>query len=327
MPTPVTVLIHPSQFPDRVRRELLESLRSRRVNHKFHYDSYKQTQRWLELHQAYAPSRTDPDCASLYDRGFEAAVGLVGSDQVQLIGLGCGGGQKDTRLLRALKGRGIRTTYIPADVSVAMVLEAAGAAREVADEIRPCVLDLGVIGDVREAFGEGPPAGAARLISFFGMIPNFEPGEVLPKLASLVRPGDGLLFSANLAPGEDYEAGVRRILPLYDNPLTAEWLLTFLFDLGVERQDGGLEWEIEAGGMGRESFLRVAAYFQFSRPRSLLVQGETFAFATGERIRLFFSYRYGLGQIRALLLRWGLAVTGQWIARSEEEGVFLCEKA
>ena len=136
-----------------------------------------------------------------------------------------------------------------------------------------------------------------------------------------------MLFSANLAPGNDYEAGVRRILPLYDNALTSEWLLTFLLDLGVEREDGCLDWGIESGGTGREPFLRVAAYFQFSRKRALRVQGETFEFATGERIRLFFSYRYGPGQIRALLMRWGLVVVEEWLARSGEEGLFLCERA
>src|SRR5438045_2612373 len=32
------VTIHASQFPEAVRRDLLESLRARQVNHKFHYD-------------------------------------------------------------------------------------------------------------------------------------------------------------------------------------------------------------------------------------------------------------------------------------------------
>ena len=56
------IAIHPSQFPEQVRRDLLESLRTRQVNHKFHYDSIKQTQKWLALHGAYSPSRTDPEC-------------------------------------------------------------------------------------------------------------------------------------------------------------------------------------------------------------------------------------------------------------------------
>ena len=56
------VTIHSSQFPENVRRDLLRSLRARRINHKFHYDSYKQAQKWLALHEACSPSRTDPGC-------------------------------------------------------------------------------------------------------------------------------------------------------------------------------------------------------------------------------------------------------------------------
>ena len=36
MSTIANVAIHASQFPDAVRRDLLESLRTRQVNHKFH---------------------------------------------------------------------------------------------------------------------------------------------------------------------------------------------------------------------------------------------------------------------------------------------------
>src|SRR5512143_3202559 len=59
----VKVAIHASQVPDRVRRDLIESLRTRRINPKFHYDSLKQTGKRLALREAYSPARTDPDCA------------------------------------------------------------------------------------------------------------------------------------------------------------------------------------------------------------------------------------------------------------------------
>ena len=58
----------PASSRRKSRQDLLESLRTRRVNHKFHYDSVKQTQQWLALHQAFSPSRTDADCAATYDR-------------------------------------------------------------------------------------------------------------------------------------------------------------------------------------------------------------------------------------------------------------------
>src|SRR5205814_10243675 len=96
------IAVQANQFPENDRRDLFESLRRRQVNHKFHYDSVKQTQKWLKLHQAYSPSRTDPDCEAAYKCGFAAAAQRVSGNVVQVIGLGCGGGQKDTRLLELL---------------------------------------------------------------------------------------------------------------------------------------------------------------------------------------------------------------------------------
>ena len=89
--------VHPGQFPAQVRRELLDSLRTRRLNHKFLYDGVKQTQKWLALHQAYSPWGTDTDCADVYDRSFQTVAGKVSAESVHLIGLGCGSGEKDTR--------------------------------------------------------------------------------------------------------------------------------------------------------------------------------------------------------------------------------------
>src|SRR5271157_5228223 len=90
--------------------------------------------------------------------------------------------------------------------------------------IHPFVCDLATAGDLRKVL----VTRHSSLVTFFGMIPNFEPEQILPKLASLVRPKDFLLFSANLAPGINYAAGVKKILPQYDNDLTRDWLMTFL---------------------------------------------------------------------------------------------------
>jgi hypothetical protein len=165
---------------------------------------------------------------------------------------------------------------------------------------------------------------AARLITFFGMIPNFEPDLILPRLASLLRPPDTLLFSANLAPGPDYAAGVRQILPQYDNPPTREWLLTFLLDLGVERADGDLRFTIETNPA--TSLQRVIGNFHFAKPHRLAIESDTFDFAAGSVIRLFFSYRYTPARVCAALASYGLTVNEQWITPSEEEGVFLCRR-
>jgi L-histidine N-alpha-methyltransferase len=320
-----TVRIHASQFPEAVRRDLLESLRARRLNHKFLYDSVKQARLWLALHQAYSPSRTDPDCAAIYDRSFEAAAGRLRARRVHLIGLGCGGGQKDAQLLQRLRSEGREVFYTPCDVSVALVLAARRAALDVVPERNciPLVCDLASAGDLPAVLRAQEPPDAARLISFFGMIPNFEPGIILPKLAALLRRQDLLLFSANLAPGADYAKGLRRILPQYDNPATRDWLLGFLLDLGVERRDGRLRFRIESA-RAASGVKRVTARFHFVRPREIQVDSRRFRFRAGESIRLFYSCRHTPALVRAGLGRQGLRVLDQWLADSGEEGVFLC---
>jgi uncharacterized SAM-dependent methyltransferase len=328
MPHPAHVTIHPSQFPGPVRRELIESFRRRRVNPKFHYDSVKQTRQWLALHQVFSPSRTDPDCAAAYDRSFAEAARRIGRRRVHVIGLGCGGGQKDTRLIELLKHRGAEVFYTPCDVSVAMVLEARRTALRAIPESRcfPLVCDLVLARDLPAVLARNAPPGAARLVTFFGMIPNFEPPVILPKFASLIAPEDQLLFSANLAPGRDYARGMNAILPQYDNALTREWLMTFLLDLGVERGDGEIRFGIETVP-GPARLKRVTADFHFSRPRRVHVDARRFRFRAGESIRLFFSYRYTPGRVRSLLRARGLRVTAQWVTPSGQEGVFLCRRS
>jgi uncharacterized SAM-dependent methyltransferase len=342
MSSVASVRIHASQFPEKVRRDLLESLRARQVNHKFHYDSVKQTQKWLALHQAYSPTRNDVDCRSIYTQAFKAAAEKIKSPRVHVIGLGCGGGQKDTRLLKLLKKAGRAIFYTPCDVSTAMVLVARRTALAVVPE-KHCfslVCDLATADDLDDALEQmvGPRCRAAlddpqvvptvptRLVTFFGMIPNFEPQIILPKLAALVRPKDFLLFSANLAPGTDYAAGMKKILPQYDNPLTRDWLMTFLLDLGVRRNDGKLLFEIGNGPAG-SGLKRIVARFHFKRACRIEIELEKFRFRPGDAIQLFFSYRYTPEHVRKVLARFGLEVCDQWITRSEEEGVFLCRNS
>jgi uncharacterized SAM-dependent methyltransferase len=315
------VTIHASQFPENVRRDLIASLATRRVNHKFHYDSVRQTQKWLALHQAHSPSRNDADCAGTYDRAFAEAVKQIAAKEIHVIGLGCGGGQKDTRLLKLLAAAGKEIYYTPSDVSVAMTLVARQTALAVVPEKNcfPFVCDLATADDLPAAFDPRP----STLVTFFGMIPNFEPEEILPKLAALVRPQDFLLFSANLAPGADYAAGMKKIFPQYDNALTRDWLMAFLHNLGVENGDGELRFTIETGAAHLQ---RVLARFHFTRDCRIAVETEEFKFRSGESIQLFFSYRYTPELVQKNLAHHGLTVRAQWLTKSAEEAVFLCQQ-
>ncbi|HOW66327.1 MAG TPA: L-histidine N(alpha)-methyltransferase [Candidatus Paceibacterota bacterium] len=322
MSSTINVFIHSSQFPDAVRKDLLESMRRRAVNHKFHYDTIRQAQKWLCLHETYSPARTRPEVANTYHQAFRQTVKRLGQGPVQVIGLGCGGGAKDCALIRCLEGRTVH--YRAVDVSTALVLKACQAAGEwmPPDRCLPLVCDLATAEDLPAEIEEHSPSGSIRILTFFGMLPNFEPAIILPRLAALVKPDDCLLCSANLAPGDDYRQGVERVRPLYDNALTRDWLMTFLSDLGVEADDGTMRFSIEEHPAG-SGLLRIAAYFEFLRGKQVRIDSVNFDFQPSDVLRLFFSYRHTPALVKDLLAPHGLSVDAQWISPCGEEGVFL----
>ncbi len=326
MSTLAQVSIHPSQFPDAVHAEFRASLAGRRMNHKFHYDTPNRARRWLAVHEAHSPARTDPDCLAMYARAFAAATVALGGADIQLVGLGCGGGQKDVQLLRELGRHSRRCSYVPLDVSPTLVLMAREAARTVISEdaIQPIVADLGVADDLAGALDTLRATNLPRLFSFFGMIPNFEPGMILPRLAALLRADDWLLFSANLAPSEDYAAGVTRMLPQYDNPETRRWLWTVMEDHGAGSEER-LQFAIEPDPV-EPDLLRLAAHWDVKRDATLVLEQESFPIQAGERFRLFFSYRHTPRTVTRLLGKHGLQVVETWSTTSGEEGVFLCRR-
>ena len=323
----VQVSIHPSQFPDAVHAELRASLAGRRMNHKFHYDTPGRARRWLAVHEAHSPARTDPGCLAMYERAFSAATSVLGPGEVRLIGLGCGGGQKDAQLLRELVRQSRRCSYVPLDVSPTLVLVAREAARRVIpeDAIHPCVADLAVADPLLGALDTLGGSDVPRIFSFFGMIPNFEPGMILPRLAALLRTDDWLLFSANLAPGADYAAGVTQILPQYDNPETRRWLWTVLEDHGAGSEEQRLQFAVEPDPL-EPDLLRLAAHWDVTRDATLALEQEHFPIEAGERFRLFFSYRHTPITVVRLLGKHGLTVVDGWSTSSGEEGVFLCRR-
>jgi uncharacterized SAM-dependent methyltransferase len=220
--------------------------------------------------------------------------------------------------LRELSAQGCQTIYTAVDVSLPLVITAREQATSHTSQTHGVVCDLESADDIRDELCECSVS--QRLLTLFGMMPNSEPEVILPRAARLLNRGDRLLLSANLAPGTDYRAGVERVLPQYDNALTTDWLLTFLHDLGIERDDGALQFSIEECA---SKLLRIRADYCLSRGRTIRFEGETFAFKAAEKIRLFYSYRYTPERLTDELAKQGLAVAKQWISASGEEGVFL----
>lgn len=322
------VFIHESQFPRIVLEQLKHSLHTRRVSHKFHYQTHRQVEKWHLLHQKYAPFNHDAECREIYSFAAEAAASQVGAEPAAVIGLCCGYGEKELELLQALQKYPRPISFCACDGSVAMVLRATETVvRIIAPaHISRVVCDLENARDMSACFASLLTAQSKRIYTFFGSLHNFEPNRIFLLLANLLQPGDQLLFSTNLVAETGYASAVESILPQYQNELTQEWLSLFVSDVGIRASCGTIQGGVESCGGGTE-LRRIALYFKFGQNITIKLAEENFEFSAGERMRLFFSYRYTVSRVLDLLARNGLKSEQHWVTRSGEEGVFLCGRS
>src|SRR5260221_3585356 len=176
-----------------------------------------------------SPIHANPKFARIYREAFAQVPDRLKPGKVLLAGLGCGRALKDLALLSSLKSRGCEAFFAAIDVSHDLVREwaqklvAAGAGHR-----RSLVCDLAqtaFLGQWLDARESGLP----RLLTFFGLVPNFAPSAVTRLFRAVLRPGDLLLASAHLVPlpdenGEELSSGMNLILPPSDKPETLAWL-------------------------------------------------------------------------------------------------------
>ncbi|GIX49547.1 MAG: hypothetical protein KatS3mg131_3758 [Candidatus Tectimicrobiota bacterium] len=207
---------------------------------------------------------------------------------------------------------------------MALVIEAVLRLRQDSPDVSlfPLVADVEAVPELAALLAaQAPPAGR-RLLACFGLLPNLDYGTFLPALRRLLRPGDWLLLSANLSP-QPYPDACPAILPQYDNPLAHAWFLGLLDSLGVPPRHA--ELRVTAQPLRVDGHIwQIRAVAVFCRPTTLTLYGESFAFAAGERVQLFFSTRFTPEAVPEVLAAAGLPVVAAWVFAGQEEGLYLC---
>lgn len=309
------VTVHPSQFPEVVDQEVLQSLQARIISGKLHYQSYLQAARWTRIHESFAPTDS-------VDEVFTALLERLETHRwpknLEVFSLGCGQGEKDVRVVQGLRQHAESVRYVACDASLSLVLSAMNRMQATL----PSVLTRGLVADVVRAtdldtFGDPE---SARLFLFLGMMPNVSGQMMLQRLKGWMRPNDHLWVSANLAPGDDYRAGCQAILPQYDNPPTRAWLETFLEGLGL-KDSGALTFHIEPVPE-TPNLLRIAANFQFHQAASTELLGEAIRFSPNDNLELFGSTRHTPSLLEKLLAEAGLSIQDRARANNGEEGLW-----
>jgi uncharacterized SAM-dependent methyltransferase len=320
----VTLTFHESQYPSQVVVQLRHGLRTRRLPGKFLYESPAQAQRWLAYHQAYSPSRTESALLALYQQSFQAALQAASTNSLHYISLGCGGGTKDTLFLQQAILQHKSVCFTPMDTSAALVVETMLRLQETLPDLPsfPLVVDLEVEPEFTAFLEQSEPPATQRLFGCFGMLPNFDYRTFLPYLRRLMRPIDLLFLSANLSP-LPYPASNPHIVPQYDNPLARVWFGGLLESLGFSISD--VDLRIETQALRPDGHIwQIYTDVRFLQQVHLTLHDESFAFHTGDRLRLFFSNRFTPQVMPQVLAEAGLTTIATFLLASQEEGIYLC---
>jgi uncharacterized SAM-dependent methyltransferase len=322
----VTLTFHDSQYPARMAEQLRQGLRARKLPGKFLYESPAQAQRWLAYHQAYSPSRTASALLALYQQAFQTALQMLSSSSLHYVSLGCGGGNKDVLFLQRATQHCSALVFTPMDTSAALVVETMLRLQDALPALTtaPLVVDLDAEPPLTIWLAQHETPAHRRLLSCFGMLPNFAYQTFLPYVKNLMRPGDLLLLSANLSPGL-YADAVGRILPQYDNPLARAWYVGLLDSLGFAASQ--IRLAVHTSPLRADDHIwQIRAEATVQHPMHLTVYDEMFNFTAGESIEVFFSNRFTPQVMPEVLAEAGLTLVQTFLFDSQEEAIYLCTR-
>jgi L-histidine Nalpha-methyltransferase len=322
----IDIEFHSSVWGQASISALSQALTLRELPSSFLYKGAYSACLWERLHLAHAPSCQEEAEVSLHARGIHCLAKHLPNSMFQLVALGCGLAEKESLFLGQLGDRIERVGLV--DVSVELVCEAKRRliAMQPGLEVDGTVADLSQLvrwNDLIKEVGTAP-----RVMTLFGMVPNFDPRFLFERLSALMRPGDWLLLDANLIPdstaGDESVPG--SILSQYDNKECRQWLMASLSELGIYESSGRLVFSadlVEAGF----PLPRIRADFEFEENVSIAIASEDQTFKRGESLSVFHSIRYGRETLPMLLRRAGFETIESWFSASGEDGVFLCRKA
>jgi hypothetical protein len=313
--------IHPSIANIVLEDVLAESLRANRLDPKLLYVTARQAELWREVSRKHSPVHANPEFARIYREAFGRMAEELHAGKIHLVGLGPGTGFKEAELAARLQQGGCDVRFSAIDVSRDLVEESAkrvGATGAAADWHLVCDLaELEFIKKWLDADGREAP----RLYTFFGVVPNLEPGFVAKMLPGLLRPGDVLLASVHLAPvgeGVSLEGAMNKILPQYKNAETLAWLreamLQWKLDELMEEPRIGVSTRGEVPCLlGSASWKSPQTFYRFTGDRDSLAD---------PLFELFFSLRYTPGLFTELLKSAG--VQGEMLAMTacREEAIW-----
>ena len=315
----IDVVVHESVHPEALAAELREGLVEGEVATRQHYLSARQARLWREIALAFSPARNDEDGARAYDAVNGLLADRLAGDGAHVIGLGCGDGAKERRMLDALAGSG-PLTATAVDVSLPLVQVAVDRLAAAAGTAlgRPVVCDLGLAAaDLPAMVGDAP---GPRVVTLYGILPGMEAFSAMASALSLLRPGDLLAVSANLLPAG--EGSLDAVIAQYDNGPTRRWLGALVEDAGID--EGLADVRIgELSDPGTGAAAAVGAWLEPREELELELEAGGVRLEPGSPVRLLRSARHTPEGLEAIVQAAGLELLALEVSPTGEEGVAL----
>ena len=292
--------------------EFVAAFRARRFAEKFFYWFPLSVRAWLALcsdgaYRNYERSR------SLIAQSSDDLARYIPPGPVEVLSLGSGQGDKDLLLMNALRGHGVRVSYVPVDTSQALLELACQGALAVG------LATLGIKADVTRAGHlaalAADPETPPRLVLLLGnTLGAFDPIAAARDLRALLRPQDLLVVD-----GEIYAA--QQTLAGYDNPLNRRFAWAPLHAVGITEADGELVFEDRTDDR-LPGLHPLAKHFRATRDVAAHLGGggESLTLRSGERLEMNHSYKYDASTFLRILADAGLTV--RWRGTSDD-GRFL----
>jgi len=248
---------------------------------------------------------------AILERNAAEIATLVGP-HCRLIEFGSGASRKVRILLNALDAP---VAYVPVDISREHLRDAAGSL----SEDFPAVPVIAVCADYTRPFPLPPLAGPpGKRVGFFpgSTIGNFEPdaaADFLANYARILGSGGEMLI------GVDLKKDPAVLDAAYDDRagVTAAFNLNLLERINREL-DGDLDLDLfEHLAFYSETEGRIEIYIRSLADHPARIAGRDFHFAAGELIHTEYSYKYAVGEFRALAARAGFRPLKTWIDPDE----------
>jgi len=292
--------------------EFVAAFRARRFAEKFFYWFPLSVRAWLALcsdgaYRNYERSR------SLIAQSSDDLARYIPPGPVEVLSLGSGQGDKDLLLMNALRGHGVRVSYVPVDTSQALLELACQGALAVG------LATLGIKADVTRAGHlaalAADPETPPRLVLLIGnTLGAFDPIAAARDLRALLRPQDLLVVD-----GEIYAA--QQTLAGYDNPLNRRFAWAPLHAVGITEADGELVFEDRTDDR-LPGLHPLAKHFRATRDVAAHLGGggESLTLRAGERLEMNHSYKYDASTFLRILADAGLTVRSRG---TSDDGRFL----